>query len=197
MEAESLNIKLRLDLSNVTSGVKKVKTQLTGMAKSVKDSIPQIKREGDKAEKSLDGVSIASKKVQKSVEGIGKEAKDSIGKIYTESAKVASRLKGVKFSTGTVDNQNTSFDNSTITQGTNEANESLEGLRNTMQSLVRLDFIGILSQNFSKLKDKVKSSVAPIKDDLKQLFVQFKNGSEIVKRCKIKSKNIQIVLKSY
>ena len=188
MEAESLNIKFRLDLSNVTSGVKKVKTQLTGMAKSVKDSLPHIKREGDKAEKSLDGVSVASKKVQKSVEGIGKEAKDSIGKIYTESAKVASRLKGVKFSTGTVDNQNTSFDNSTITQGTNEANESLEGLRNTMQSLVRLDFIGILSQNFSKLKDKVKSSVVPIKDDLKQLFVQFKKGSEIVKRYKNKVK---------
>lgn len=188
MEAESLNIKLRLDLSNVTSGVTKVKKQLTGMAKSVKDSIPQIKREGDKAEKSLDGVSSASAKVKKSVESIGKEAKDSIGKIYTESAKVASKLKGVNFSTGTTDRENTSFDSSTISRGADDASKGLDNLRNTMQSLVHLDFIGILSQNFSKLKDKVKSSISPIKDDFKQLFVQFKNGSEIVKRCKNKVK---------
>ena len=193
MEAESLNIKLRLDLSGVTSGITKVKKQLTGMAKTVKDSIPQIKREGDKAEKSLDSVSTASTKVKKSVEGIGKEAKESIGKIYTESVKVASKLKGVKFRTGAVESQNTStsFDSDSIAKGSDDASESLEGLRNTMQSLVHLDFIGILSQSFGKLGERAKASINPIKESLKNLgstlknsFVVFKEGNATVSEFK-------------
>ena len=95
MEAESLNIKLKLDLSNVTSGVKKVKQQLTGMTKTVKDSIPHISKEGNKASKSLNNVSTASSKVKKSIESIGKEAKSSLGKVYAESEKVANKMKGI------------------------------------------------------------------------------------------------------
>ena len=91
METESLNIKLKLDLSSVTSGVTKVKKQLNGMAKSVKDSIPHISREGNKASKSLNDVSAASTKAKKSIRDIGKEAKSSLSAVAAESSKMASK----------------------------------------------------------------------------------------------------------
>lgn len=204
MEAESLNIKLRLDLSNVTSGVKKVKTQLTGMAKSVKDSIPQIKKEGDKAEKSLGGVSTASAKVKKSVESIGKEAKDSIGKIYTESAKVASKLKGVKFSTGTVNSKNTSFDSSAISQGADEASESIGKLQETMQRLVRLDFFSFITDKFEQIKLNASIMFTPLREDIKYVamgFSDFKDKCKaaftVFKEGKGMAKDVEIIIKNF
>ena len=53
MTGESLNIKLRLDFSDVRAGVQKVKTQLNDMANTVKQSIPKINTESKKAEKAL------------------------------------------------------------------------------------------------------------------------------------------------
>jgi len=53
MTAEQLNIKLNLDISDITAGVKKVKTQLSGMADKVKQSIPKIDSESKKAKKSV------------------------------------------------------------------------------------------------------------------------------------------------
>ena len=128
MEAESLNIKLRLDLSGVTAGVKKVKDQLTGMAKTVKDSIPHIKKEGDKAGKSLDDVSTASNKLKKSIEGIGKEAKSSLASVSAESSKVVSKLNALDIAK----KSSSSFDTQDITNGASDASESVEKLQSTM-----------------------------------------------------------------
>ena len=153
MEAESLNIKLRLDLSGVTAGVKKVKDQLTGMAKTVKDSIPHIKKEGDKAGKSLDDVSTASNKLKKSIEGIGKEAKSSLASVSAESSKVVSKLNALNVAK----KSSSSFDTQDITNGASDASESVEKLQSTMQNVLSLNFAALFNDLFKPL-EKVKKS---------------------------------------
>ena len=153
MEAESLNIKLRLDLSGVTAGVKKVKDQLTGMAKTVKDSIPHIKKEGDKAGKSLDDVSTASNKLKKSIEGIGKEAKSSLASVSAESSKVVSKLNALDIAK----KSSSSFDTQDITNGASDASESVEKLQSTMQNVLSLNFAALFNDLFKPL-EKVKKS---------------------------------------
>ena len=153
MEAESLNIKLRLDLSGVTAGVKKVKDQLTGMAKTVKDSIPHIKKEGDKAGKSLDDVSTASNKLKKSIQGIGKEAKASLASVSAESSKVVSKLNSLDIAK----KSSSSFDTQDITNGASDASESVEKLQSTMQNVLSLNFAALFNDLFKPL-EKVKKS---------------------------------------
>ena len=153
MEAESLNIKLRLDLSGVTAGVKKVKDQLTGMAKTVKDSIPHIKKEGDKAGKSLDDVSTASNKLKKSIQGIGKEAKSSLASVSAESSKVVSKLNSLDIAK----KSSSSFDTQDITNGASDASESVEKLQSTMQNVLSLNFAALFNDLFKPL-EKVKKS---------------------------------------
>ena len=153
MEAESLNIKLRLDLSGVTAGVKKVKDQLTGMAKTVKDSIPHIKKEGDKAGKSLDDVSTASNKLKKSIQGIGKEAKSSLASVSAESSKVVSKLNALDIAK----KSSSSFDTQDITNGASDASESVEKLQSTMQNVLSLNFAALFNDLFKPL-EKVKKS---------------------------------------
>lgn len=194
MEAESLNIKLRLDLSGVTAGVKKVKDQLTGMAKTVKDSIPHIKKEGDKAGKSLDDVSTASNKLKKSIQGIGKEAKSSLASVSAESSKVVNKLNALNVAK----NNGTGFNTQNITDGASAASESLEGLQNTMQSLVRLDFIGLIAGSFDKFKEKARSATVPIikafegfKIAIQDFFTVLKNGNNLVNEVKRVIKNFK------
>lgn len=167
MEAESLNIKLKLDLSSVTSGVTKVKKQLTGMAKSVKDSIPHISKEGNKASKSLNNVSTASNKVKKSIESIGKEAKSSLGKVYAESEKVANKMKGIKF------DNNFNFNSDVISGGADAASDSINNLQDTMQKLVHLDFWSFISGKFKRIKLEASIMFTPLREDLKYVAMGF------------------------
>ena len=167
MEAESLNIKLKLDLSSVTSGVKKVKQQLTGMTKTVKDSIPHISKEGNKASKSLNNVSTASSKVKKSIESIGKEAKSSLGKVYAESEKVANKMKGIKF------DNNFNFNSDSISGGADAASDSINNLQDTMQKLVHLDFWSFISNKSKRIKLEASIMLTPLREDLKYVAMGF------------------------
>lgn len=173
MEAESLNIKLRLDLSNVTSGVTKVKKQLTGMAKTVKDSIPQISREGKNASKSLHDVSTASNKAKKAVGDIGKEAKSSLSAVSAESSKVINKLNAIN----AAKKNSGSFSASGISKGTSDASESLQGLQNTMESIRTLNVFGLLSEQLDNIKIKIKQ----FRDSAKEAF---KNLVELPKGIK-------------
>lgn len=184
MEAESLNIKLRLDLSSVTAGVTKVKQQLTGMAKTVKDSIPHIKKEGDKAGKSLDDISTASNRLKKSIGDIGREAKYSLASVSAESSKVVSKLNALNVAKS----NSSAFNTSGIAEGTSDASESLDDLQGTMQSLAHLDFVSLLSSNMRRLRGVVRSNINPItesferfKNTLKNSFVVFKEGNGAVR----------------
>ena len=147
MEAESLNIKLKLDLSSVTSGVTKVKKQLTGMAKSVKDSIPHISKEGNKASKSLNDVSTASNKAKKAIGDIGKEAKSSLGKVSRESSKVVNSLKSIKA------NSNISFgyDSENISESTETVNNALDSVKSRITALLGVDIFKGITGNWEKI----------------------------------------------
>ena len=147
MEAESLNIKLKLDLSSVTSGVTKVKKQLTGMAKSVKDSIPHISKEGNKASKSLNDVSTASNKAKKAIGDIGKEAKSSLGKVSRESSKVVNSLKSIKA------NSNISFgyDSENISESTETVNNALDSVKSRITALLGVDIFKGITDNWEKI----------------------------------------------
>ena len=175
MEAESLNIKLKLDLSSVTSGVKKVKQQLTGMTKTVKDSIPHISKEGNKASKSLNDVSRASSKVKKSIESIGKEAKSSLGKVYAESEKVANKMKGIKF------DNNFNFNSDSISGGADAASDSINNLQDTMQKLVHLDFWSVISNKFERIKLEASIMFTPLREDLKYVAMGFTSLKNVLK----------------
>ena len=147
MEAESLNIKLKLDLSSVTSGVTKVKKQLTGMAKSVKDSIPHISKEGNKASKSLNDVSTASNKAKKAIGDIGKEAKSSLGNVSRESSKVVNSLKSIKA------NSNISFgyDSENISESTETVNNALDSVKSRITALLGVDIFKGITGNWEKI----------------------------------------------
>ena len=147
MEAESLNIKLKLDLSSVTSGVTKVKKQLTGMTKTVKDSIPHISKEGNKASKSLNDVSTASNKAKKAIGDIGKEAKSSLGKVSRESSKVVNSLKSIKA------NSNISFgyDSENISESTETVNNALDSVKSRITALLGVDIFKGITGNWKKI----------------------------------------------
>lgn len=160
MEAESLNIKLKLDLSSVTSGVTKVKKQLTGMAKSVKDSIPHISKEGNKASKSLNDVSTASSKAKKAIGDIGKEAKSSLSAVSAESSKVINKLNAINVAK----KNSSSFGSSHISEGADSASDSLQGLQSTLDSIRNLSVLELLSSQLDNIKEKAKSFKKTIKD---------------------------------
>lgn len=169
MEAESLNIKIRLDLSTVSNGVKKVKDQFNGMKKTIKDSLPQISKEGDKAEKSLNSVDKATDKLKNSLSDVGTKAKTSLGQVYSESEKVANKLKNIKF--------DTNFDSDSISEGAGAASDSLGELQSTMQSIRNLDFASLMANNFDKIKEKVSGLFKPLKDGLESAHTWNTMGS--------------------
>ena len=169
MEAEQLNIKLRLDLSGIDASVKKVKQQFNGMAKTVKDSLPHIKKEGDKAEKSLGNVDKATDKLKKSLNDVGTKAKASLGKVYSESEKVANKLKNIKFDT------KFGFDSDSISDGASTASDSFGELQSAMQSIRNIDIASFIVSNFDKIKNGVKKSVDGVKKILKQAKQTFRD----------------------
>ena len=179
MEAESLSIKVRLDASGVTAGVNKVKQQITGMANKVKQSIPQISKESKKAGTALEGVAAASKKATKSLDGIGDEAKKSLGGIPALAKKAKNALGSIGSGTSSI---KFGFDTEGMAEGAGAASDSLGELQGTMKNLVHLDFIGILANNFQKIKEFARNAFGPLKESIKGVtssigtFVgQFKN----------------------
>ena len=171
MEAEQLNIKLRLDLSGVDASVKKVKQQFNGMAKTVKDSLPHIKKEGDKAEKSLGNVDKATDKLKKSLNDVGTKAQSSLGRVYSESEKVANKLKNIKFDT----KFGFDFDSDSISDGASAASDSFSELQSAMQSIRNIDIASFIVSNFDKIKTGVKKSVDGVKKILKQAKETFRD----------------------
>lgn len=191
MEAESLNIKLKLDLSSVTSGVTKVKKQLTGMAKSVKDSIPHISKEGNKASKSLNDVSTASNKAKKAIGDIGKEAKSSLSAVSAESSKVINKLNAIN----AAKKNSSSFGGSHISEDADSASDSLQGLQNTLDSIRNLSVFGLLSSQLDNIKEKAKSFKATIKD-LFELPKGNKHIIELLKKMGAEEKDLTMVSKA-
>lgn len=191
MEAESLNIKLKLDLSSVTSGVKKVKQQLTGMTKTVKDSIPHISKEGNKASKSLNNVSAASSKAKKAIGDIGKEAKSSLSAVSAESSKVINKLNAINVAK----KNSSSFGGSHISEGADSASDSLQGLQSTLNSIRNLSVLELLSSQLDNIKEKAKSFKATIKD-LFELPKGNKHIIELLKKMGAEEKDLTMVSKA-
>lgn len=191
MEAESLNIKLKLDLSSVTSGVTKVKKQLNGMAKSVKDSIPHISREGNKASKSLNDVSSASTKAKKAIGDIGKEAKSSLSAVAAESSKVINKLNAINVAK----KNSSSFGGYNISEGADSASDSLQGLQSTLDSIRNLSVLELLSSQLDNIKGKAKSFKATIKD-LFELPKGNKYIIELLKNMGVEEKDLTMISKA-
>ena len=191
MEAESLNIKLKLDLSSVTSGVTKVKKQLTGMAKTVKDSIPHISKEGNKASKSLNDVSAASNKAKKAIGDIGKEAKSSLSAVSAESSKVINKLNAINVAK----KNSSSFGSSNISEGADSASDSLQGLQSTLDSIRNLSVLELLSSQLDNIKEKAKSFKATIKD-LFELPKGNKHIIELLKKMGAEEKDLTMISKA-
>lgn len=191
METESLNIKLKLDLSSVTSGVTKVKKQLNGMAKSVKDSIPHISREGNKASKSLNDVSTASSKAKKAIGDIGKEAKSSLSAVSAESSKVINKLNAINIAK----KKSSSFGSSHISEDTDSASDSLQGLQSTLNSIRNLSVFELLSSQLDNIKGKFKSFKTTIKD-LFELPKGNKDIIELLKKMGAEEEDLTIISKA-
>ena len=152
MTSEALNIKLKLDIGDITAGVQKVKARLSSMANTVKQSIPQINNESKKAKTSLSGISKESDKVKKSLSNIGDAAKKSLSGIALQSNMTIQALAALSAAS-----KNSKFGFSDEEESTDGVNESLGALQGTMNSILALDFWGALSNMFdgSKLKENM------------------------------------------
>lgn len=166
MNAETLSIKMKLDIGDVLSDVKKIKTQLSGMANTVKQSIPKIGTESTKAKSALSGITKASKDVKKSIEGIGDEAKESLSTVSKQSDKVAQALNRIGIA-GKSAQSGLSADG--ITESADSANGSLEEMQGTMQAIVGMDFFGLLISNWDKITSNIKASTASMVQGFKKI----------------------------
>lgn len=166
MTAESLQVKLQLDISDLTAGIKKVKTQLQGMTDKVKQSIPKIGNESKKAKDALGKVGVETDSVKKKMAKLGDEAQSSLNGVVTQSHKVTQALKDM----GTVGtNVKIGADGSAVAQSTDEATASLGAMQSTMQKILALDFFGLINDVFGASKLKL------FFQDFKNSFAEFKN----------------------
>lgn len=170
MTAEQLNIKLNLDISDITAGVKKVKTQLSGMADKVKQSIPKIDSESKKAKKSLEQVGDAGDDVKKSIANIGTEAQKSLSGVVSQSKKISQAFKDIKTSSA---NAKIGVSTEDSTDSIDETSESLEGLQDTVQQILQLNFIGAFKNVIGLTK--FKSSIDVIKESVNGLKSSIEN----------------------
>lgn len=187
MTAEQLNIKIKLDISEIKNGAKKVKQELAGMTDKVKQSLPKIGTESAKAAKSLDKISDASKDVKKNIGDIGQEAKESLSAISTESEKALGKLnslsKSNKFSIGF----GTSLNADGTAESIDDADGSLSKLQGTMKSIATMDFFGLIRQYKKEIKGIFSGFVLPV-EEFKQMNQMLKSVSERAKQIK---KNIR------
>lgn len=174
MTSESLNIKLNLDISDITSGVKRVKAQLSGMADKVKQSIPKINTESKRAKESLAQVGDAGDKVKKSMTGIGEEAKKSLSGVVTQSKKVTDALNAMNVASKK--NQNTSATGD-LADSTGEASVALEELQGTMDDILALNFFGLLGRvgfsDFRSSMRELRKSIRESKKEYDNFFADF------------------------
>lgn len=191
MTAESLQVKLQLDISDLTAGIKKVKTQLQGMTDKVKQSIPKIGNESKKAKDALGKVGIETDSVKKKISKLGDEAKGSLNGVVTQSHKVTQALKDM----GTVGaNVKIGADGSAVAQSTDEATTSLGAMQSTMQKILALDFFGVLSDVFgaSKLKDHITGLKKNL-ENIKNINLEKGQLNESLNRLKEELKSIKQV----
>lgn len=145
MTAEQLNIKINLDIAGLKASTKQVKDQFNGIKKSVKESLPQISKESDKAEGSLGDIEKAAKRVKDSIGSVGDEAKASFTKIAQESSKAAKQIKDVKFG----------VDSDGISDGVESASASLDGLKSRLTTLTGINIFSGLAMNWDKVSEYV------------------------------------------
>lgn len=169
MNAETLNIKMKLDIGNILNDVKKIKTQLTGMAQSVKQSIPKIGTESKKAKEALGDVTKASKEATKAIDGIGSEAQESLSTVSKQSNKVAQALASIGIASK---NAKAGLNMDDTTNSADGAASSFEEMQGTMQSILALDFATVLAKPFAGLVEKIQSSL----DGLKEIFANLNNA---------------------
>lgn len=172
MTAEQLNIKMNLDIGDLLADVKKVKTQLKGMADSVKGSIPKISSEGKNAKSALSGVAKAGNEVQRSLDRIGDEARDSLGDVVTRSNKITQAFRNLKSSSNGL-----SLNTGESSESIKQTESSLEGLKDMMQSIVSLNFVGLIANNFEGLKKTAKI----VKDSFGNAVKDVKKGVKNLK----------------
>ena len=181
MTSEALNIKLQLDVGDITAGVKKVKAQLSGMADKVKQSIPKINTESKKAKDSLAQVGDAGDKVKRSMAGIGDEAKKSLSGVVAQSKRVTDALNAMGVASNKSKSSSTTGD---MAESTGEASAALEELQGTMDDILTLNFFGLLSRglpDFKKDIEGVKAGFAAFIQDVKDSFYEFDVWGETLK----------------
>lgn len=191
MTAESLQVKLQLDISDLTAGIKKVKTQLQGMTDKVKQSIPKIGNESKKAKDALGKVGVETDSVKKKMAKLGDEAQSSLNGVVAQSHKVTKALKDM----GTAGaNVTIGADGSAVAQSTDEATASLGAMQSTMQKILSLDFIGVLSDAFggSKLKDHI-SGLKKNLENIKNINLEKGQLNESLNKLKEELKSIKQV----
>jgi phage-related protein len=168
VNAETLNIKLKLELGSLMNDVKKVKTQLGNMASTVKNSIPKITTESKKAKDALGGVTKASNNVKRAIDGIGDEAKESLSTLTSQSHKAAQALKNIGNSGKSADG---------VAESTDGATASLEEMQSTMQAIRNMDLFGIIASSFAK----VKASTHSVVEETEQLKEKYKSAIQAIK----------------
>ena len=191
MTAESLQVKLQLDISDLTAGIKKVKTQLQGMTDKVKQSIPKIGNESKKAKDALGKVGIETDSVKKKMAKLGDEAQSSLNGVVTQSHKVTQALKDM----GTAGaNVKIGTDGSAVAQSTDEATTSLGAMQSTMQKILALDFFGVLSDviGASKIKDRITGLKKNL-ENIKNINLEKGQLNESLNRLKEELKSIKQV----
>lgn len=177
MTAEQLNIKINLDISDVSKGAKKVKDALSGVADKAKQSLPRVSKESKTAKDALGGVGDAGKKVQSKLKDIGTQARNSIGEIVTQSRKATQALKDIK-----TDNKfSFGFDAESTYEATDDMNNSLGELQSTMQSIRSLDFANIVVSNFGKIKSIVSKLTSDFVELPKEAFKSIKKATSELK----------------
>ena len=192
MTAESLQVKLQLDISDLTAGIKKVKTQLQGMTDKVKQSIPKISNESKKAKDALGKVGDTSEKVKKSMAGIGDEAKKSLSGVVTQSQKVTNALNAMGIASQNA--QTSTTVGSDLSESTDETTASLGEMQGIMQKILALDFFGVLSDVFgtSKLKDHITGLKKNL-ENIKNINLEKGQLNESLNRLKEELKSIKQV----
>ena len=161
MPAEQLNIKIKLDIDELNSNVRKAKTQLKQVADTAEHSIPKITTESNKASRALKDVSEEGGKLKRTLNDIGNKAKTSLSGIVGEGNKLTTLFQRLGIA-GRAANAGMSVD---------DTNTSLEEMKGTMETIASIDIFGALStqaSKFARIIDGIKIKKS-MKTDLKAL----------------------------
>lgn len=161
MPAEQLNIKIKLDIDELNSNVRKAKTQLKQVADTAEHSIPKITTESNKASRALKDVSEEGGKLKRTLNDIGNKAKTSLSGIVGEGNKLTTLFQRLGIA-GRAANAGMSVD---------DTNASLEEMKGTMETIASIDIFGALStqaSKFARIIDGIKIKKS-MKTDLKAL----------------------------